>query len=118
MRATKPRPFHNFWTLSVALAACLTVLGCGGGGGAPPATNIGQAPANPSPSPNPTPVDPIRPAPPPGTAPASYTINGAVLVLETAAVDSDTNSPDAQYVPNDSFASAQTLTSPMVLTGP
>jgi serine protease len=64
------------------------------------------------------PTDPFKPPSPPGVAPVSYSVSGTVSVLETAAVDSDTNDPNAKsYLSNDDFSLAQTITNPVILIG-
>lgn len=107
-----------------SVAACLLGLSalisaCGGGGGSTATTGPGitPSPTPATPAPNPDPADPFQPAPAPGAAPASYTINGSISVLETAAVDSDINDVNATYLSNDSAVLAQTLNNPVLLTG-
>lgn len=65
----------------------------------------------------PVPGDPFQPPAAPGVAPAAYTINGTISVLETAAVDSDTNDANATHTRNDDFPWAQPLSNPVMLTG-
>jgi serine protease len=111
MSVSLARKHISLLLLSLALAAC----GGGGGGGADnvvspepsPGPNQGSNPT-PTPSPNPPAV---------GSAPAQYTVSGAISVLSTGAIDSDTNDPIQSYVSNDTFNLAQTLPNPVLLTG-
>ncbi len=62
--------------------------------------------------------DPLNPPPLAGVAPESYTVSGAVSVFETAAIDADTNDPNAKsYTSNDTIAVAQTISNPVILLG-
>lgn len=96
-------------TIASLLLAGLVLSACGGGGG-------GSEPTSPAPT-VPTPGDPLQPPTAPGTAPASYRINGTISVLDTAAVDSDINDPSATYLSNDGFSLAQGVVNPVLLTG-
>jgi serine protease len=48
---------------------------------------------------------------------ASYTISGSIFVSANTAVDSDVNDLNAPYIPNDSFDTAQVISSPVALGG-
>lgn len=61
--------------------------------------------------------DPFKPPPLAGTAPVSYSLSGTISVFETAAVDSDTNDPSTTYVGNDTLATAQSISNPVILVG-
>jgi hypothetical protein len=52
-----------------------------------------------------------------GTTPTSYTISGKVSVVDNSTLDGDTNDPTATYTPNDTFATAQTISTPTLVVG-
>jgi serine protease len=78
------------------ITTALGLSGCGGGG-------TDSSPNNP-------------PVANPGT-PVSYTITGKVAVADTAAVDADTNDPEATYFNNDDFDNAQAINNPTLVLG-
>lgn len=92
--------------LSVVLLA-MAMAGCGGGGGGSPATPSGQV------------GDPPPPPSGGGSGPAAgWTVSGALLVDESAAVDSDTNDPEqTSRADNGEFETAQMLDVPVMVAG-
>jgi serine protease len=77
---------------SVIMSLCLAafVAGCGGGGG----SSSGASPA-----------------------PTTYRLSGTITAAAGTAVDSDTNDPDATYIPNDDIGQEQPIPNPVVLGG-
>ncbi len=84
---------------SLIIATIMGLSGCGGAGGdsssgSPPAAGPG------------TPDTPV-----------SYTISGKVTVADVAAIDADTNDPEATYFNNDDFDNAQAINNPTLVLG-
>lgn len=85
----------------VPAAITLMLASCGGNGSSDP---------TPHPDPSPVIVDPATPGP--------YNLSGTISVVETSAVDADTNDPNqADYKRNDQVAGAQSLRAPVMLVG-
>lgn len=82
--------------LVMAMATALMACGGGGGGGGDGGGGDGGG----------------------GGTPTSYTLSGTIAIAPTAAVDSDTNDVNQQgWVRNNDLASAQALTSPVLVVG-
>jgi hypothetical protein len=47
----------------------------------------------------------------------TYTITGKVSVVDNSTLDADTNDPTATYTPNDTFATAQAISTPTLVVG-
>ncbi len=77
---------------NVIVSLCLAafVAGCGGGGGSSSGTSL---------------------------PPAMYSLSGTITAAASTAVDSDTNDPDAPYVPNDDIGQQQPIPNPVILGG-
>lgn len=75
----------------VSLCLAVFVAGCGGGGGS---SSSGASPA-----------------------PATYSLSGTITAAAGTTVDSDTNDPDAVYIPNDDIGQEQPIPNPVVLGG-
>ena len=86
--------------LVASLAISLLVAACGGGGGG------SSSASKPLPAPAPAPV-------PPGV----FDISGTITASGSQASDSDTNDPARAAISNDSFASAQSIPTPITLGG-
>ncbi len=83
---------------AVAIACGLGLAGCGGGGGGG-GDGGGSGGGG-------------------GGAATTFNLSGTIAIAETAAVDSDTNDvKQAGYLPNDTAATAQVLTAPVLLVG-
>jgi serine protease len=80
---------------SLMALALLTLTGCGGGGGGGGAGSGGGGSAG----------------------GAGFTISGTIQAAAGNMVDGDVNDPFAAYISNDSIATAQTLTNPVVVGG-
>lgn len=88
---------HGLRARAACLALTLTLTACGGGGGSPSTNNA---------------------ATPSSGGVNSVTMSGTLSMVETAAVDSDTNDVrQANRHPNDDFDTAQPLTTPVNLVG-
>jgi serine protease len=86
--------------ISLFLAAC-------GGGGSGGSGNSGSAP------------EPTEPDPPPEETEqaATFILSGAIHVSSNLSIDGDTNNPENTSTPNNSPASAQTISNPVTLGG-